>query len=82
VAISQRHKNRWDPTDQPRPSSLFSTPVHTFAQPFPLISIDAPNCFHYRSHQIEPESLKLCGSVSRAQLLNGGCGREIEPRSR
>jgi hypothetical protein len=62
--------------------SLFPTPIHTFAQPFPPISIDAPNHIHYLPHQIEPKSLKLHGSVSKAQQLNGGCGRGIEPTSR
>src|SRR5713226_1135990 len=61
---------------------LFCTPIHRFAQPFPPISIDAQKPFHYLPYQIEPGNLKLYGSVSRAQQLNGGCGREIEPRSR
>jgi len=37
--------------------------MHTFAQTFPPISIDAQNHFHYLAHQIEPGSLKLYGSV-------------------
>ena len=41
----------------------FSTRIHTFAQPFEQISIDAQNRIHYLPHQIEPGSLKLYGSV-------------------
>jgi len=41
----------------------FSTRIHTFAQPFEQISIDAQIYIHYRPHQIEPGSLKLYGSV-------------------
>jgi len=37
---------------------FFSTPIHTFAQTFPAISIDAPNRFHYLPRQIELKSLK------------------------
>jgi hypothetical protein len=37
---------------------FFSTPIHTFAQTFSAISIDAPNRFHYLPRQIELKSLK------------------------
>ena len=41
----------------------FCTTIHTFAQTFPPISIDAKIRFHYLPHQIEPGSLILYGSV-------------------
>jgi hypothetical protein len=48
---------------------FFPTPIHTFAQPFPPISIDAQNRIHYLPHQIEPGSLKtLRLSFERAAL--------------
>jgi hypothetical protein len=39
-----------------RHAFLFPTPIHTFAQPVPPISIDAGNDKDYRARQIEPES--------------------------
>jgi hypothetical protein len=58
----------------------FPTPIHKYAQAYRPISIDAQIYIHYLAHQIEPGSLELYGSVSRTQQLNGGCGREVEPR--
>src|SRR6266849_3496880 len=56
---------------------VFPTPIHTFAQAFLQISIDAPNHFYYRPRQIEPGSLELYGSVSRALQPNGGCAARL-----
>src|SRR5260370_14803103 len=59
---------------------VFPTPIHTFAQTSPQISIDAPNHFHYLPRQIEPGSLELYGSVSRALQPNGGCAAPMNQK--
>jgi hypothetical protein len=50
--------NRCDPTSLEQTSRLFPTTIHQFAQPHPLISIDARKRQEYRARQIEPRSLE------------------------
>jgi hypothetical protein len=47
----------------------FSTRIHSFAQIFSEIYIDATTCTVYLAHQIEPEAKKLNGSVQTPRFL-------------
>jgi hypothetical protein len=60
---------------------IFSTVIRNFAQIFWTNSIDCEYAKHYFAPQIEPEDLKLNGSVQSSRLLHrfrdSELGREV-----